>query len=78
MVRHFKVALNAYHLGEPDAEEQIRVGLQRYSPACEAWPLYPVDSKRPVLKAMAVLPKEDQKLVVEFIQKSMMICEICR
>jgi len=69
MARHLKMALEAYRDQIPGAEEHIRVGLTRYAQASDMWPRYPVDAKRPFLKAVAILPRRDQKLLEKFIEE---------
>lgn len=57
-------ALTALRLDEPDAKLQLISLISKSAREAEGWPRYPVESRWPFLKAVALLSAEDQHRLV--------------
>ncbi len=53
------------HTGDPQPLKEL---ILRYAKAAERWPLYPVENKTPVLKAIAVMSKEDKNILIKVLE----------
>ncbi|MBI3320908.1 MAG: glycogen/starch synthase, partial [Candidatus Omnitrophica bacterium] len=61
-------ALQAYQLARGGAVQRLRRLLRRYAAASEQWPQFPVESRWPVLKAVAWLDRPERELLADFLQ----------
>jgi hypothetical protein len=70
-VRHLEETLEAIlsrvRSRKPGAKVEILSFLARCAKVGDGWPIYPVESRWPFLHAVALLPKRDQRLLLDVI-----------
>jgi len=60
-------ALSPIKSGGEDAKDRLKDILSAYEEATKQWPLYPVEARWPILKAVALMEPDTQKNLLEFL-----------
>jgi|GEM_PF-612491 len=67
--KEFGKALEDWTKGEPGAEENLKKIVMDYAQAVALWTLYPIESRWPVLRAVALLDQDDQEHLARFLNE---------